>query len=55
MSDSFALGEEIAALAAQVNVATHGLLTRIRQFDETEAWGEQGAKSCAHWLTWRIG
>ncbi len=55
MSDSFALGEEIAELAAQVNVATHGLLTRIRRFDETEAWGEQGAKSCAHWLTWRIG
>jgi hypothetical protein len=55
MSDSYALGEEIAALAAQVNVATHGLLTRIRRFDETEAWGKQGAKSCAHWLTWRIG
>lgn len=55
MFDSFELGEEIAALAAQVNVATHGLLTRIRRFDEAEAWGYQGAKSCAHWLTWRIG
>jgi len=38
-----------------VNVATHGLLTRIRRFDQAEGWGEQGAKSCAHWLTWRIG
>jgi hypothetical protein len=55
MADSFALGEEIAVLATQVNVATHGLLTRIRRFDEAEGWGEQGAKSCAHWLTWRIG
>ncbi len=55
MSDCFELGEEIAALATQVNVATRGLLTRIRRFDEAEGWGEQGAKSCAHWLTWRIG
>jgi Domain of unknown function (DUF222)/HNH endonuclease len=23
--------------------------------DEAEGWGEQGAKSCAHWFTWRIG
>ena len=55
MSDCVELGEEIAALATQVNVATHALLTRIRRFDEAEGWGEQGAKSCAHWLTWRIG
>ncbi|HXU62279.1 MAG TPA: DUF222 domain-containing protein, partial [Polyangia bacterium] len=55
MVDSFALGEEIATLATQVNCATHALLTRIRQFDHAEGWGEQGAKTCAHWLTWRIG
>src|SRR5205085_8578563 len=29
--------------------------TCIRRFDEAEAWFEQGAQSCAHWLTWRIG
>ena len=50
-----ALGDEIATLAARLSVATHLLLTRIRQFDETEAWSRQGAQSCAHWLTWRIG
>jgi hypothetical protein len=33
MSGNFELGEEIAALATQVNVATHVLLTRIRSFD----------------------
>ncbi|HVT06967.1 MAG TPA: DUF222 domain-containing protein [Polyangia bacterium] len=55
METAIELGEEIAALATQVNRATHGLLTRIRRFDEVEGWGEQGAKSCAHWLTWRIG
>jgi Domain of unknown function (DUF222)/HNH endonuclease len=55
MADLFSLGEEIAALATQVNRATHGLLTRIRRFDAAEGWFAQGAKSCAHWLTWRIG
>jgi len=55
MTDAYELGEEIAALATQVNRATHSLLTRVRQFDEAEGWGPQGAKSCAHWLTWRIG
>lgn len=55
MDTAIELGEEIAALATQVNRATHGLLTRIRRFDEVEGWAEQGAKSCAHWLTWRIG
>lgn len=55
MIDSHALGEQIAALATQVNCATHALLTRIRQFDQAEGWDEQGAKTCAHWLTWRIG
>ncbi|HVT06127.1 MAG TPA: DUF222 domain-containing protein [Polyangia bacterium] len=55
MADSIGLGEEIAALATQVNRATQGLLARIRRFDEVGGWAEQGAKSCAHWLTWRIG
>jgi hypothetical protein len=55
MTHWYELGEEIAALATQVNCATHALLTRIRRFDEAEGWGEQGAKTCAHWLTWRIG
>ena len=25
------------------------------QFDAAEGWHRQGAQSCAHWLTWRIG
>jgi hypothetical protein len=55
MVDTVALGEEIAGIAGQINVATHRLLTCIRGFDEAEGWGQQGAQSCAHWLTWRIG
>lgn len=49
------LGEEIAGLAAHLDAATHRLLTCIRQFDEARGWGPQGAMSCAHWLTWRVG
>jgi len=53
--DHVALGEEIARLAGRVNVANQRLLACIRQFDASEGWHRQGAQSCAHWLTWRIG
>ena len=33
----------------------HRLLTCIRQFDDSEEWGRQGARTCADWLAWRIG
>jgi hypothetical protein len=49
------LGREIAELAARMDAATHRLLECIRQFDESNAWYAQGAVSCAHWLSWRIG
>jgi hypothetical protein len=31
------------------------LLTCVRRFDESGEWERQGALSCAHWLSWRIG
>ena len=49
------LGDEIAELAAHLDAATHRLLVLIRQFDEAGGWADQGALSCAHWLSWRIG
>ena len=52
---SVALGDEIALLAAQLDAGTHRLLACIREFDAAEEWHHQGAQSCAHWLTWRIG
>ena len=55
MDGNVALGEEIAEIAGRINVATHRLLTCVRRFDEAEGWFEQGAQSCAHWLTWRVG
>jgi hypothetical protein len=55
MDDCAELGDQIAGLSAKLNVATHRLLTCIRRFDELDGWYEQGAQSCAHWLTWRVG
>ena len=49
------LGDEIATLVATLDATTHKLLCAIRAFDEERGWALQGAKSCAHWLTWRTG
>jgi hypothetical protein len=55
MTEHNQLGDEIATMAARLNVVNQQLLTRIRRFDAIEGWFAQGAMSCAHWLTWRIG
>ena len=55
MSNNVALGGEITEIAGRINVATHRLLTCVRRFDEADGWFDQGAQSCAHWLTWRVG
>src|ERR671922_2534098 len=48
------LGNQIAELAAHVDAATARLLDLIRKFDAEGGWGN-GFRSCAEWLTWRIG
>jgi uncharacterized protein DUF222/HNH endonuclease len=48
------LGDEIAELSAHLDAATSRLLDLIREFDARGGWGN-GFRSCAHWLTWRIG
>jgi hypothetical protein len=53
--DTDRLGDEIAELAAHLDAATHRLLTLIRRFDDAGGWADQGALSCAAWLSWRIG
>lgn len=55
MSTVDELADEIAVLAIHIDTATHRLLTCIRQFDEANGWYAQGAVTCAHWLSWRIG
>src|SRR2546427_7422219 len=49
------LGDEIAELSAHLEVANARLLDLIREFDARRGWGVQGARSCAHWLAWRLG
>src|SRR2546426_872863 len=48
------LGDHIAELSAHLDAATARLLDLIREFDARGGWGN-GFRSCAHWLTWRIG
>jgi 5-methylcytosine-specific restriction endonuclease McrA len=48
------LGDEIAELSAHLEAATARLLDLIREFDARGGWGN-GFRSCAAWLTWRIG
>ena len=55
LSDTERLGDEIAELSAHLDAATHQLLTLIRRFDEAGGWAAEGALSCAHWLSWRVG
>jgi hypothetical protein len=47
------LGDEIAELAAHLGAATARLLALIRAFDAGGGWS--GWRSCAHWLTWKVG
>ncbi len=48
------LGDEIAELSAHLEAATARLLDLIREFDCRGGWNT-GFRSCAHWLSWRIG
>ncbi|RLB61618.1 MAG: hypothetical protein DRI90_10970, partial [Deltaproteobacteria bacterium] len=49
------LADDIAEAAAHIDAATHRLLTNIRCFDACGGWYRQGARTCAHWLSYRIG
>jgi hypothetical protein len=53
--DLESLGERIAEQAAHLDAALHRLLTDLRMFDRGGGWHAQGARSCAHWLSWRVG
>ncbi len=49
------LGDEIATLSAHLDAATARLLTLIREFDARGGWAAHGCRSCAEWLSWRVG
>lgn len=50
-----ALESEIVELEMHIGAARYRQLCCIREFDEHRGWEAQGAKSCAHWLNWRVG
>src|SRR4051812_5812067 len=49
------IGEEIAALYADISAAMARWLALLSEFDARGGWGDGGYKSCAHWLSWRCG
>ncbi|MGE0791566.1 MAG: DUF222 domain-containing protein [Sandaracinaceae bacterium] len=53
--DMDAVEAELATLEASINSAIHRRLELIRLIDESGRWAHQGCKSCAHWLSWRLG
>jgi hypothetical protein len=53
MAELERLGDEIAELSAQLDAATARLLELLREFDTRGGWN--GARSCAEWLSWRVG
>jgi hypothetical protein len=50
-----ALEEEICALASHIHAATCRWLCLVAEFDRREGWAAWGARSCAHWVSWRCG
>lgn len=48
--DNEALESQLTHHAASVNAANCQLLLMIAEFDTRQAWGNEGVRSCAHWL-----
>ena len=48
------LGDEIAELSGHLDAAAARLLDLIRDFDTRAGWNN-GFRSCAEWLSWRVG
>jgi len=51
--------DEIATLSALIGAATHRLICLIGEVDRKDGWADpldpRGFRSCAHWLSWRVG
>jgi hypothetical protein len=54
-----AIEDEIAELSALIGAATHRLICLIGELDRRDGWADpldsNGFRSCAHWLSWRVG
>jgi len=50
-----ALEAEIVGLAGHLTAAHCHWLRMLAEFDDRDGWAGPGLRSCAHWLSWRIG
>ncbi len=46
---------ELVGLAGQLAAGQCRFLVLLAEFDTRQAWAGPGLRSCAHWLSWRIG
>ena len=53
--DDDTLAAAVSTLAAHIHASTHRLLVLIAELDRRKLWADQGAMSCAHWLSWACG
>jgi hypothetical protein len=49
------LGDELCELAGHLAAAEARWLCLLADFDREEGWAEYGCRSCAHWLSWKLG
>ena len=49
------LEDQLCCLAARIAAAECEFLELLAEFDARQGWGASGAKSTAHWLSWRTG
>ena len=50
-----ALADELCRLAAHLAAAEYRWLRLLAEFDEAGGWAQQGARTCAAWLSWACG
>ncbi len=49
------LESELCSQAANLSAGECHLLLVMGELERREVWARQGARDCAHWLSWRIG
>ena len=53
------IADEIATLSATIQAATYRMLCLVEELDRRDGWADpmdaNGFRSCAHWLSWRVG
>ena len=50
-----ALADQVSTWAGRVAAGEARLIALVAEVDRREMWAAQGALSCAHWLSWKLG